>query len=112
MVDNAQWAAGNNAAKLKKGETLRVKVTVKDAQGNPLTDMPFKLSRGDGYTRTGEKHIAGSGDALVAPVVINSGLADETTLNDTAGFYTAMTAATAAKSSILPARILTAPKRR
>ncbi|MCV5961373.1 hypothetical protein OFO30_38910, partial [Escherichia coli] len=78
-------------AKLKKGETLQVKVTGKDAQGNRLTDMPFKLSRGDGYTRTGEKHIAGSGDALVAPVVINSGLADETTLIDTAGFYTAMT---------------------
>ncbi|MCV5513808.1 hypothetical protein OFN04_32205, partial [Escherichia coli] len=51
VVDNAQWAAGNNAAKLKKGETLQVKVTVKDAQGNRLTDMPFKLSRGDGYTR-------------------------------------------------------------
>lgn len=97
VVDNAQWAAGNNAAKLKKGETLRVKVTVKDAQGNPLTDMPFKLSRGDGYTRTGEKHIAGSGDALVAPVVINSGLADETTLNDTAGFYTAMTGSDGSK---------------
>ncbi|HCP0517483.1 adhesion domain-containing protein [Escherichia coli] len=97
VVDNAQWAAGNNAAKLKKGETLQVKVTVKDAQGNPLTDMPFKLSRGDGYTRTGEKHIAGSGDALVAPVVINSGLADETTLNDTAGFYTAMTGSDGSK---------------
>ncbi|NUC24470.1 RatA-like protein, partial [Escherichia coli] len=97
VVDNAQWAAGNNAAKLKKSETLRVKVTVKDAQGNPLTDMPFKLSRGDGYTRTGEKHIAGSGDALVAPVVINSGLADETTLNDTAGFYTAMTGSDGSK---------------
>ncbi|EMX1424713.1 RatA-like protein [Escherichia coli] len=97
VVDNAQCAAGNNAAKLKKGETLQVKVTVKDAQGNPLTDMPFKLSRGDGYTRTGEKHIAGSGDALVAPVVINSGLADETTLNDTAGFYTAMTGSDGSK---------------
>lgn len=59
--------------------------------------MPFKLSRGDGYTRTGEKHIAGSGDALVAPVVINSGLADETTLNDTAGFYTAMTGSDGSK---------------
>ncbi|WP_139248704.1 hypothetical protein, partial [Escherichia coli] len=49
-VDKAQWNAGNNAATLKKGETLQVKVTVKDAQGNALADMPFTLSRGDGYT--------------------------------------------------------------
>ena len=49
-------------------------MTVKDAQGNALADMPFTLSRGDGYTRSGEKHIAGSGDALVAPVVVNGGL--------------------------------------
>ncbi|WP_252343964.1 adhesion domain-containing protein, partial [Escherichia coli] len=90
VVDKAQWNAGNNAATLKKGETLQVKVTVKDAQGNALADMPFTLSRGDGYTRSGEKHIAGSGDALVAPVVVNGGLADETTLNDTATVYTAM----------------------
>ncbi len=48
-------------------------MTVKDAQGNPLGDMPFTLKRGDGYTRSNEKHIAGGGDALVAPVVINSG---------------------------------------
>lgn len=53
--------------------------------------MPFTLKRGDGYTRSNEKHIAGSGDALVAPVVINSGLADETSLNDTAAAYSAMT---------------------
>ncbi len=91
VVDPAQWNAAANAAKLKKGETLQVKVTVKDAQGNPLGDMPFTLKRGDGYTRSNEKHIAGSGDALVAPVVINSGLADETSLNDTAAAYSAMT---------------------
>ncbi|MCB5650207.1 hypothetical protein LIP58_12115, partial [Bifidobacterium breve] len=54
VVDKAQWNAGNNAATLKKGETLQVKVTVKDAQGNALADMPFTLSRGDGYTRSGE----------------------------------------------------------
>ncbi|NAL44310.1 RatA-like protein, partial [Escherichia coli] len=29
VVDKAQWNAGNNAATLKKGETLQVKVTVK-----------------------------------------------------------------------------------
>ncbi|HFS2349927.1 TPA: DUF823 domain-containing adhesin [Escherichia coli] len=91
VVDPAQWNAAANAAKLKKGETLQVKVTVKDAQGNPLGDMPFTLKRGDGYTRSNEKHIAGGGDALVAPVVINSGLADETSLNDTAAAYSAMT---------------------
>ncbi len=91
VVDPAQWNAAANAAKLKKGETLQVKVTVNDAQGNPLGDMPFTLKRGDGYTRSNEKHIAGSGDALVAPVVINSGLADETSLNDTAAAYSAMT---------------------
>ena len=97
VVDKAQWAAGNNAAKLKKGETLQVKVTVKDSQGNALADMPFTLNRGDGYTRSGEKHIAGSGDALVAPVVVNGGLADETTLNDTASVYTAMTGSDGSK---------------
>ena len=90
VVDKAQWNTGNSAATLKKGETLQVKVTVKDAQGNALADMPFTLNRGDGYTRSGEKHVAGSGDALVAPVVVNGGLADETTLNDTATVYTAM----------------------
>lgn len=91
VVDKAQWNTGNSAATLKKGETLQVKVTVKDAQGNALADMPFTLNRGDGYTRSGEKHVAGSGDTLVAPVVVNGGLADETTLNDTATVYTAMT---------------------
>ncbi|EFN8086254.1 RatA-like protein [Escherichia coli] len=91
VVDQAQWNATAKAAKLKKGETLQVKVTVKDAQGNALSDMPFTLKRGDGYTRSNEKHIAGSGDALVAPVIVNGGLADETSLNDTATAYVAMT---------------------
>ncbi|MCZ9119428.1 DUF823 domain-containing adhesin [Escherichia albertii] len=97
VVDSAQWNTGNNAATLKKGETLQVKVTVKDAQGNPLADMPFTLNRGDGYTRSGEKHVAGSGDALVAPVVVNGGMADETTLNDIATVYTAMTGSDGSK---------------
>ncbi|EHQ8140719.1 RatA-like protein [Escherichia albertii] len=97
VVDKAQWNAGNNAAKLKKGETLQVKVTVKDSQGNPLADMPFTLNRGDGYTRSGEKHIAGSGDVLVAPVVVDGGLADEITLNDTASVYIAMTGSDGSK---------------
>ncbi len=41
--------------------------------------------------------MAGSGDALVAPVVINGGLADEATLNDTAAAYTAMTGTSGSK---------------
>lgn len=87
-------------------------MTVKDAQGNPLGDIPFTLKRGDGYTRSEEKHVAGSSDALVAPVVVNGGLADETSLNNTAAAYSAMTAATELKFSLLPARIPMARKRR
>lgn len=57
---------GCKCGEAEKGETLQVKVTVKDAQGNPLGDIPFTLKRGDGYTRSEEKHVAGSSDALVA----------------------------------------------
>ncbi|MBA1847610.1 hypothetical protein G9H56_46705, partial [Escherichia coli] len=53
-----------------------------------LGDIPFTLKRGDGYTRSEEKHVAGSGDA---PVVVNGGLADETSLNNTAAAYSAIT---------------------
>ena len=52
---------------------------------------PLPAKRGDGYTRSEEKHVAGSSDALVAPVVVNGGLADETSLNNTAAAYSAMT---------------------
>lgn len=98
VVDPAQWDATDNAAKLKRGETLPVKVTVKDAAGNPMPDMPFTLNRGDGYTRYPvEKHIAGSGDTLVAPVVLDSGQPDEVTLNDTATTYSAMTGSDGSK---------------
>lgn len=45
---------GSKCGEAEKGETLQVKVTVKDAQGNPLGDMPFTLKRGDGYTRSNE----------------------------------------------------------
>ena len=78
-VNAAQWNESLQAAKVKKGETLVLKVTVKDANGNPLPDAPFVLSRGDGYTRQNVKHIAGSGDGIVSPVVI-----DGESLNDTA----------------------------
>ncbi|KLV66126.1 RatA-like protein [Citrobacter murliniae] len=86
VVDQAQWSSSLNAAKLKKGETLQVKVTIKDAAGNPMPDMPFTLNRGDGYTRSNEKHIAGSGDGIVAPVVVEG-----TSLNDVATLYTSIT---------------------
>ncbi|MCZ8623613.1 DUF823 domain-containing adhesin [Escherichia albertii] len=98
VVDPAQWDATNNAAKLKRGETLPVKVTVKDAAGNPMPDMPFTLNRGDGYTRYPvERHIAGSGDTLVSPVVVDSGQPDEVTLNDKATTYSAMTGSDGSK---------------
>ncbi|MEB7740624.1 DUF823 domain-containing adhesin [Escherichia coli] len=92
LVDQAQWNSTENAAYLKKGETLPLKVTVKDAAGNPMPDMPFNLSRGDGYTRSdgnggaAEKHTAGSGDSIVSPVEING-----TSLNDAATLYSGMT---------------------
>lgn len=80
-VDAALWYNANSehAVKVKKGDTLQLKVTVKDASGNPLPQAPFVLSRGDGYTRQGEKHIAGSGDGIVSAVVI-----DGDSLNDSA----------------------------
>ncbi|EIF6242024.1 RatA-like protein [Escherichia coli] len=92
VADQAQWNSSEKAAYLKKGETLPLKVTVKDAAGNPLPDMPFNLSRGDGYTRSdgkggaAEKHIAGSGDSIVSSVVV-----DGTSLNDSATLYSGMT---------------------
>ena len=98
VVDPAQWNASLNAAKLKKGETLPVKVTVKDAAGNPMPDMPFTLNRGDGYTHYPvERHTAGSADALVSPVVVDSGQPDEVTLNDKATTYSAMTGSDGSK---------------
>ncbi|EBO0403170.1 hypothetical protein DPO43_26745, partial [Salmonella enterica] len=80
-VDAALWYNANSehAVKVKKGDTLQLKVTVKDAGGNPLPQAPFVLSRGDGYTLQGEKHIAGSGDGIVSAVVI-----DGDSLNDSA----------------------------
>lgn len=86
-----------NAAKLKKGETLQVKVTVKDAAGNPMADMLFTLKRGDGYTRLCERHTAGSSDGVVSSVVVDAGLPDEMALNDTATAYAALTGSDGSK---------------
>lgn len=97
VVNQAQWNSSLNAAKLKKGETLQVKVTVKDAAGNPMADMPFTLKRGDGYTRPGERHTAGSSDGVVSSVVVDAGLPDEMALNDTATAYAALTGSDGSK---------------
>ncbi|WP_194206193.1 adhesion domain-containing protein [Superficieibacter sp. 1612_C1] len=84
-VDASLWydGDGEHAVKVKKGDTLKLKVTVKDANGNPLPSAPFVLNRGDGYTRQGEKHSSqplngGNADPIVSPVVI-----DGEALNDT-----------------------------
>lgn len=79
-VDASLWynANGEHAVKVKKDDELQLKVTVKDAGGNPLPGAPFVLSRGDGYNRQNVKHIAGSGDGIVSPLVI-----DGESLNDT-----------------------------
>lgn len=82
-VDASLWYDATNvhAVKVKKGDTLQLKVTVKDASGMPLANAPFVLSRGDGYNRWLNKYIAdkGNSDAIVTPVVI-----DGEALNDTA----------------------------
>ncbi|EPC2361039.1 TPA: DUF823 domain-containing adhesin [Citrobacter freundii] len=82
-VDASQWYDNNvnsvHAVRVKKGETLQLKVTVKDANGNPVPQAPFVMSRGDGFTRQNVKHAAGSGDDIVSPVVI-----DGESVNDTA----------------------------
>lgn len=82
-VDASQWYDNNvnsvHAVRVKKGETLQLKVTVKDVNGNPVPQAPFVMSRGDGFTRQNVKHAAGSGDSIVSPVVI-----DGESVNDTA----------------------------
>lgn len=78
----SQWYDSKDvhAVKAKKGDTMQLKVTVKDASGLPLPSAPFVLNRGNGYTRQGNEHIAGSGDGIVSPVVINGeSLNDKTT---------------------------------
>lgn len=75
-VNPSQWYDGSDvhAVKVKKGETMQLNVTVKDASGNPIPEAPFVLTRGDGYDRRGEKYTAQDGDDLqgiVTPVVID-----------------------------------------
>lgn len=94
-VDASLWydGGGVHAVKVKKGDTLQLKVTVKDAGGNPLPNAPFLLNRGDGYTRQNVRHTAGeTSDSIVTPVVI-----DGESLNDTATKIGKMTGADGTK---------------
>lgn len=75
-VDASQWYEGSGvrAVKAKKGDTISLKVTVKDASSQPLPGAPFVLTRGDGYDRKGNKYTAQEGSdaqGIVTPVVID-----------------------------------------
>ncbi|EKF5619774.1 hypothetical protein OZQ94_002530 [Salmonella enterica subsp. enterica] len=75
-VDASQWfdGSGVHAVKVKKGDTLQLKVTVKDASGQPIPEAPFVLTRGDGYDRAGERYTVQEDDdqqGIVSPVVID-----------------------------------------
>ncbi|EDS6428080.1 hypothetical protein XS46_003670, partial [Salmonella enterica subsp. enterica] len=75
-VDPSLWydGSGVHAVKAKKGDTVQLKVTVKDANGNPAPEAPFVLTRGDGYDRRGDKYTASEDNeqqGIVTPVVID-----------------------------------------
>ncbi|EBY6259676.1 hypothetical protein D5O62_12950 [Salmonella enterica subsp. enterica serovar Warnow] len=75
-VDPSLWydGSGVHAVKAKKGDTVQLKVTVKDANGNPAPEAPFVLTRGDGYDRRGDQYTAQDGSDqqnIVTPVVID-----------------------------------------
>ncbi|ECG8258546.1 hypothetical protein FO131_14680 [Salmonella bongori] len=73
-VDASVWYDNGkvHAVKVKKGDTLQLKVTVKDASGKPVPQAPFVLTRGDGYGRDGDKYVAKEGaQNIVTPVVID-----------------------------------------
>ena len=65
-VDQTQWSAKLNAARVKKGDTLQIKLTTKDAAGNPVPNMPVVISRGDDYARKDDLK-----DSSVTEMVIN-----------------------------------------
>lgn len=71
--DSQKYDNGDiHAVKAKKGETIQLKVTVRDINGQPIPEAPFVLTRGDGYDRQGHKYTASEGgDAIVSPVVID-----------------------------------------
>ncbi len=57
-VDKTQWSETLNAARVKKGDTLRLKLTAKDSAGNPVPNTPVVISRGDDYSRQDVKESA------------------------------------------------------
>lgn len=57
-VDKSQWSETLNAARVKKGDTLRLKLTTKDSAGNPVPDTSVVISRGDDYSRQDVKESA------------------------------------------------------
>ncbi len=55
MRRSGTMAAAFTRSKAKKGDTMQLKVTVKDASGNPIPEAPFVLTRGDGCDRKGRE---------------------------------------------------------
>lgn len=53
--DSEQWSPTLHAAKVKKGETLKLKVTTKDSAGNPFPNAPVMVSRSDDFDRQGNE---------------------------------------------------------
>ncbi|WP_313667865.1 adhesion domain-containing protein [Atlantibacter sp.] len=54
-VDSEQWSSSLQAAKVKKGETLKLKVTTKDSAGNPFPNAPVIVSRSNDFDRQGNE---------------------------------------------------------
>ncbi|ELO6542995.1 hypothetical protein QVH68_002493 [Salmonella enterica] len=56
-VDTSLWydVGGEHAVKVKKGDTLQLKVTAKDASGNPVPDAPVIFTRGDSIGRANQE---------------------------------------------------------
>ena len=73
VVDSAQWDDSLKAAKVKKGETLQLKVTATDDAGNPVAGIPLTLSRSSDIRRSG------STDSSVMPMIINGQALSDTT---------------------------------
>lgn len=52
-LTSSVFDAASQYAKVKKGETIPLTVTVKDVNGSPAANAVFTLSRGDGVSRSG-----------------------------------------------------------
>ncbi|WP_187696612.1 MULTISPECIES: adhesion domain-containing protein [Citrobacter] len=74
-TDKTQWSETLNAARVKKGDTLRLKLMTKDSAGNPVPDTSVVISRGDDYSRQDVK------ESSPASMVINGlSLANQSSL--------------------------------